>query len=1070
VTTTPLTLERVRAALGQDYEILRLLGAGGMGTVFLAREKALKRLVAIKILDPDLGSSPLFRNRFQLEAETAAQLQHPNIVPIYRVGEADGLSYFTMGYIEGESLADRMRGVGRLSPRESRRISGEVAAALGAAHRRGIIHRDVKPQNVLLDRETGRVMVTDFGIASVAAASSRGENDRLTSAGMVMGTPRYMSPEQASGIRDLTPASDLYALGVILYEMLCGEYPYRLGQPPNYTLSHITGAVIPLVTRVGDVPKELEVITNRLLAKDPAQRFASAEELGTAIESSAISGSGTVAVPLQQVRRRRRVGAMIAIAVALLGAAMVASRGRSDLPRGVDSRKSILIGYFDNTTQDPSLDWLRVGGVDLMAQALGRWQDLSVIDAERLLDLSRRADIPMGRRLSQDDVLRLAREARVWTATLGSVVRVRDSLLFTIKVYDVADRSQILSAQAMAPEKGDLQAAFRTLAGQILAVSGAPTSGLAEMEPPTRSLAAYKSYIEGIQLRSRWSIDSAVIAFRRAVAEDPQFALAYYELSQALVWTERASPTPTYIGYADSALRYADKSRPKERQLLEGYGALMHADMPAARRSLEALSRTDSLNADVWGWLAFASGLDLTLQRDAAGREYLPADFTKAIRSYAKAIELDGSDHRNYLNLASMLSWAMSRQEQALPAYREPPSGTLQSLHFRVPARWYSMVLKGDSLIAVPSESLAHLYPRRVLDSLRTGARDRSAAVVRRWLTVAPDEGEAWLLLASLDLEDKAYDKALRSLAKAESLGTISPVPMPLQRLGVLLTARRYSGAIPLGDSLAPPGGRGVSLASPLYGSLIANYEMTRGRVTEATALIRARMAELQRFEQSDQIRRQLALSDAATDLRVAGRAGTVTRALLNETGVRLQRMIAEAPEDQRASLRQRAARPMLVASAALGDTATARSWRTVVSPDSLLALEAAAVAAAGDRQRAARLFERAARDTASDADNLFALGVTAEAIGRPVDALGYYNQLDSLYVEPGSSASTDWLLFVRALARRGGVAAQLGDTALARKSYDEFLTLWSHPDAELLPERNAVARRRAELDQPRRD
>ena len=138
--------------------------------------------------------------------------------------------------------------------------------------------------------------------------------------------------------------------------------------------------------------------------------------------------------------------------------------------------------------------------------------------------------------------------------------------------------------------------------------------------------------------------------------------------------------------------------------------------------------------------------------------------------------------------------------------------------------------------------------------------------------------------------------------------------------------------------------------------------------------------------------------------------------------------MIAEAPEDQRASLRQRAARPMLVASAALGDTATARTWRAVAGTDSLLALEAAAVAAAGDRQRAARLFERAARDTASDADNLFALGVTAEAIGRPVDALDYYNQLDSLYVEPGSSASTDWLLFVRALARRGGVAAQLGD------------------------------------------
>ena len=1066
MTTTPLTLERVRAALGQDYEILRLLGQGGMGTVVLGREKSLKRLVAIKILDPDLGASPIFRNRFQLEAETAAQLQHPNIVPIYRVGEADGLSYFTMGYIDGESLADRMRGVGRLSPRESRRIAGEVAEALGAAHRRGIVHRDVKPQNVLLDRETGRVMVTDFGIASVAAASPKGDDDRLTSAGVVMGTPRYMSPEQASGIRDLTPGSDLYALGVILYEMLSGEYPYRLGQPPNYALAHITGVPIPLVTRVGDVPKELETIANRLLAKEPSQRYGSADELSAAIESSEISGSATVAVAVPRVRRRLRVGALIALAVAVLGGTMVATRGRSDLPKGVDPRKSILIGYFDNTTHDPSLDWLRVGGVDLLAQALGRWQDLSVVDAERLLDLSRKADLPMGRRLSQDDVLRLAREAGVWTATLGSVVRVRDSLLFTLKVYDVADRSQLLSAQAIAPEKGDVQSAFRALAGQVLAVAGAPSSGLAEMEPPTRSLSAYQSYIEGIQLRSRWSIDSAVTAFRRAITEDPQFALAYYELSQALVWTERASPTPTYVGYADSALRFAAKSPPRERQLLEGYNALMHGDIPAARQRLEELSRTDSLNADVWGWLGFASGIDLTLRRDAAGREYLPADFTKALRSYTRAIELDGSDHRNYMNLAIVLSWAMSRQERSVPGYREPATGNLQSLYFRVAARWYSLVLQGDSLLVVPAESLAHRFTSRVLDSLRTGARDRTAAVVRRWLTVAPDEGEAWLLMAGLDAEDKAYDKALRSLAKAESLGTVSPVPMPLQRLGVLLMARRYEEAIPLGDSLAPPGGRGVSLSSPLFGSLIANYEMTRGRVRDATVLVRARMAELQRFEQSDQIRRQLALSDLSTDLRIAGRAGTVTAAQMTETGARIERAIADAPEDQRAALRQRAARPMLVASAALGDTATARSWRGVLGSDSLLSLDAAAAAAAGDRPRATRLFERASRDTSSDADHLFALGVTAEALGRPADAMGYYARLDSLHVEPGSSASTDWLLFLRALARRGGVAAQLGDSMLARRYYDEFLTLWSKPDPSLRPERDAVARRRAELDQ----
>lgn len=1036
-----------------------------MGTVVLAREKALKRLVAIKILDPDLGASPIFRNRFQLEAETAAQLQHPNIVPIYRVGEAGGLSYFTMGYIEGESLADRMRGVGRLTPRESRRIAGEVAAALGAAHRRGIIHRDVKPQNVLLDRESGRAMVTDFGIASVAAAASKGDGDRLTSAGMVMGTPRYMSPEQASGIRDLTPASDLYALGVMLYEMLSAEYPYRLGQPPNYTLAHVTGAPIPLVTRVGDVPRELEVITNRLLAKEPTERFESAEALAVAIESSEISGSGTVAVPAQRARRRRRLGIIAAAAVAILGGAMVATRGRSDLPKGVDPRKSILVGYFDNTAQDPSLDWLRVGGVDLLAQALGRWQDLSVVDAERLLDLTRRADIPMDRRLSQDDVLRLAREAGMWTATLGSVVRVRDSLTVTVKVYDVADRSQLLSASVTVPEKGDVPAAFRQLAGKILDVAGAPKSGLADVEPPTRSLAAYQAYIDGIQLRSRWAIDSAVTAFQRAITEDPSFALAYYELSQALVWTERASPTPTYVAYADSALRYAEKRPPRERQMLESFSALMHGDIPTARRGYEALSVSDSLNADVWGWLGFASQIDLTLERDAAGRERLPADYTAAWRAYARAIELDGSDHRMYLNMASLLNSASSKDGRGVPAFKDPPSGNILTLGLRVPERWYTPVLRGDSILLVPAESLTQRFTPRVLDSLRTAARDRATAVVRRWLTVAPDEGEAYLLLATLDYVDRSYDKALRSLAKAESLGASSPVPMPLQRMYILLAARRFEAAIPLGDSLSPPGGRGVSLGSPLFGSVVANYQLTRGRVGDATVLSRERLAELQRFEQSDQVRRQIAMAGASLELRMAARAGTVTPVQLAQTGAVLQKAIADAPEAMRPALQQRAARPMLVAAAALGDTAASRAWRAVYGSDSLLSLDAAAAAAAGDRARAARLFERAARDTTSDADHLFALGVTAEALGRPADAQGFYERLDSLSTEPGASASTDWLLFVRSLARRGTVAAQRGDTASARKHYDEFLVLWSDPDPALRKERDAVARRRAELN-----
>jgi serine/threonine-protein kinase len=653
VTSTVPLIDRVRAALGQDFEILRLLGQGGMATVYLARERALKRLVAIKVLDPDLAASPLFRNRFQREAETAAQLQHASIVPIYRVGEAESLAYFTMAFIDGESLADRVRGLGRLPGREARRIATQVAEALGAAHRRGIIHRDVKPQNVLLDRETGRAMVTDFGIASARAGRDQ-DDDRLTSAGMVMGTPRYMSPEQASGVRDLTPASDLYALGVVLYEMLSGEYPYRLGDPPNYLIAHVSAAPIPLVSRVGDVSREMETTVNRLLAKDPGDRFATADAVVDGLEGAGISGSGTV--PVRPVSRRRR-GLAVALGLAvMIGVGLLATRGRTEAPAGIEARKSILIGFFDNTTQDPSLDWLRVGGVDLMGQALSRWQDLTVVDAERLLDLTRREGLDRESRLGQEDVLRLARMAGVWTATVGQVFRGRDSLVFTVKGYDVAKGDQVLVARAAVADSGDIQEAFRQLAAQVLEVAGAPSTALRDVEPPTRSLAAYRAYIEGIQARSRWRLDSAALAFRRAVTEDPTFALAYYELSQALAWTERTSPQPSYVGYADSALRYATGRPPREARVLEGYHALMHADIPRARELYTALTRTDTLNADVWGWRGVASQIDLTLRRDASGKEFLPADWTGALRDYNRALELDASDHRTYLNLAGILS------------------------------------------------------------------------------------------------------------------------------------------------------------------------------------------------------------------------------------------------------------------------------------------------------------------------------------------------------------------------------------------------------------------------------
>src|ERR687886_359898 len=202
----------VERVLSSSYALDREVGRGGMGIVYCAKDKRLKRTVAIKLLPPELAFRSEIKTRFLREAETAAQLSHPNIVPIYSVDEKDNLVFFVMAYVEGDNLAKRLHDAGRMSPDDTRRILGEVADALAYAHTRHVIHRDIKPDNILLDADSGRAMVTDFGIAR---AVSDGGDSRLTATGMAIGTPAYMSPEQCAGERDVDGRSDLYSLGIV---------------------------------------------------------------------------------------------------------------------------------------------------------------------------------------------------------------------------------------------------------------------------------------------------------------------------------------------------------------------------------------------------------------------------------------------------------------------------------------------------------------------------------------------------------------------------------------------------------------------------------------------------------------------------------------------------------------------------------------------------------------------------------------------------------------------------------------------------------------------------------------
>jgi len=268
----------LRHSLAPQYELLRILGTGGMGAVFLMREPALKRLVAVKVLAPWLAADARARARFEREARAAAALSHPNVARVYAEGETLGLKlpYIVMQFVDGPTLAEWMEQHQRASEREARRMIGEVAAALAAAHARQLVHRDVKPTNVLIENETGRAYVVDFGVSAALVTAGGAETTRLTATGTVAGTPIYMSPEQASG-ETVTPKSDVYSLGIMAYELLVGELPYEARSAMGWAAAHLRDTPTPVRVHRTDLAPEVAALVDRCLAKDAADRPAADE-------------------------------------------------------------------------------------------------------------------------------------------------------------------------------------------------------------------------------------------------------------------------------------------------------------------------------------------------------------------------------------------------------------------------------------------------------------------------------------------------------------------------------------------------------------------------------------------------------------------------------------------------------------------------------------------------------------------------------------------------------------------------------------------------------------------------
>ena len=336
--------QRLARTLTGRYEIIRVLGRGGMAVVFLAQDLALERQVAIKVLPPELSHDPRLIPRFQQEAKTAAKLDHPNIIPIYRVESEAGLDYFVMKYVTGRTL-EQLLEAGPISIDLARRVLREAALALGHAHQRQIVHRDVKPANIMLE-DDGRVVLTDFGISKAVQGASP-----LTGTGTIIGTPHYMAPEQAKGL-EVDGRADQYSLAVVGYQILTGKQPFD-GSAHSILYQHVFEAPPPMLDLRSEVPRDLCAALDRALAKEPAQRFPTMEDFAIAVSGERRGHATVVSAPVkpfparpEPIRSRAVRRGIIAVGVCVMlgGAAWAGFQELSPAPVPSLSAQPIVVG------------------------------------------------------------------------------------------------------------------------------------------------------------------------------------------------------------------------------------------------------------------------------------------------------------------------------------------------------------------------------------------------------------------------------------------------------------------------------------------------------------------------------------------------------------------------------------------------------------------------------------------------------------------------------------------------------------------------------------------------------
>jgi serine/threonine-protein kinase len=505
---------RLKSALADRYSIERELGAGGMATVYLAEDLKHHRKVAVKVLRPELAAS-LGVERFVREIEIAANLTHPHILPLHDSGEADGFLYYVMPFIEGESLRERLDREGKLDVRETIRLTDQVASALSHAHERGVVHRDIKPENILLAGD--QAIVADFGIARAVEVAG---GERLTGTGIAVGTPAYMSPEQAYGSEEVDARSDVYALGCVVYEMVACRAPFEGDTPQALLAKHAVDTAPSLRTSDPNVPLFLERAVDRALAKSPADRFQSASAFAEAL---------TTEMVVARVGRRR--WPWRAAATALIGLVLVVLWGFSRIMGGPAYDRLAVLPPV-NLMNDPEQEYFVQGMHTALISELQR-AGVVVIARTSVLQYEN----------TQKPIREIAVELGVDALIEAYVFRAGDSVEFEVRLVDGNTAEYLADPIARSGELRNVMAMYRELTSAIAAEVQAALTPQAEARlANARSIDpdAYEAYLRGSQARLALTVgglETAERYFNLALEIDPNYAAAWAGIAR--VWNAR---------------------------------------------------------------------------------------------------------------------------------------------------------------------------------------------------------------------------------------------------------------------------------------------------------------------------------------------------------------------------------------------------------------------------------------------------------------------------------------------------------------------------------------------------